>query len=409
MPPELTNDQRPFLGLRPVLPHWQRQRWVPGTIVYHDDLAVRKVVSYFSSAGPDAFSEDDYDIYFTPEGLLRTPSGRGKPRPATVASLAKYRPSGYSFYFDGAAHFATSARGGAIVPLRARGNFPTWADAAQWLAGFMARQGPGYPASLAARLLVPVPQVPFRPGDVVAFPLCNDAGYGFCRILLDVNNLRQTPWLPDPPGFGSYHYLNRHASPMTIAEVLRLQKSTPTLSPAELAQAARQPPVLLGDSHIRCGFLPIVAHQPVAAADLANLPQALEPLWYMGPRGYYYQWGIAAVALPEDEELAALHEAVAQAFPARHHPLANFDVQGEFFYEPGQFKKHPRPGAVEAYDLRHPSHQALRQALLRKLGLPPTASYDEFSRLLGFPTAQELLDWQATQPPSPDKWRWPWR
>ena len=72
MQPELTNDQRPLLGLRPVLPHWQRQRWVPGTIIYHDELAIRKVVSYFSSAGPDAFAEEDYDIYFTPEGLLQT-------------------------------------------------------------------------------------------------------------------------------------------------------------------------------------------------------------------------------------------------------------------------------------------------------------------------------------------------
>jgi hypothetical protein len=409
MQPELTNDQRPFLGLRPVLAHWQRQRWQPGTIIYHDELAIRKVVSYFSSAGPEAFAEADYDIFFTPEGLLRTASGRGKPRAPTVANLEKYYPTGYKFFFDGATTFATSARGGAIVPLRVQGNFASWAAATQWLAGFMARQLPDFPPRLTARLLAPLPKVSFRPGDIVAYQLSNDAGYGFCRILLDVNNLRATPWVANPLDDSGYHYLNRHASPMTIAEVLLLQKTSPTLSPAEIAQAARHPPVLLGDSGIRCGFLPIVAHQPVVASDLANLPQALEPLWKYGPRGYYYQWGVAAAQLPVDEELAALHEAVRRAFPARHHPLAYFDVQGEFFYKPGQFKHSLGPGEVEDYDLRHPSYQALRHTIMRKLGLPPTCSYDDFSRHCGYPTAQELIDWQATQPPSPDKWKWPWR
>lgn len=241
MRPELTNDQRPFLGLRPVLPHWQRQSWASGTVIYHDELAIRKVVSYFSSAGPEAFSETDYDIYFTPEGLLRTASGRGKPRAPTVVSLEKYYPAGYKFFFDGAATFATSARGGAIAPLRVQGDFPSWATAARWLAGFRARQAPDFPQRLTARLLAPLPKVRFRPGDIVAYQLRNDAGYGFCRILLDVNNLRETPWVADPVGGGSFHYLNRHASPMTIAEVLLLHKNSPTLSPAEIAQAGRHP------------------------------------------------------------------------------------------------------------------------------------------------------------------------
>ena len=154
-----------------------------------------------------------------------------------------------------------------------------------------------------------------------------------------------------------------------------------------------------------------MGHQPLAAADLTNLPQAFEPLYNYGPRGYYYQWGTAAVVVPPNEELTAQYEALTQAFPKLARPLAHFEVAGQFFYEAGQFEPFgakDEPGALAPYDLRHPRYHDLRTSILRRLGLPAEVSFDEFSRHFGFPTRQELVDWQATLPPSPDNWRWRW-
>lgn len=96
MRPELTNQQRPFLGLRPVLSHWQREEWGPNTVIFRDEQAIRKIISYITSAGPDALTEVDYDIFLTADGFLKTVSGRGKPRLPTLSNLEKYRPTGYS-------------------------------------------------------------------------------------------------------------------------------------------------------------------------------------------------------------------------------------------------------------------------------------------------------------------------
>lgn len=408
MRPELTNEQRPFLGLRIIQPHWQREEWLPNHIFYHDNLAIRKIVSYFSSQGPDAFDEADYDIELTPDKLMRTASGRGKPRAITWSNLAKYRPTGYRFFFDGATCFSASTPGSTFQSLKGNGHYTSWARAAQWLDGFISRQSSDYPQQLLARLYAPVPRVSYRPGDIVAFTLSNDSGYGFCRILLSVNHLRQTAWVQDPPeDTGGFHYLNRIVAPLVMAEVLKLQKQTSEISQAELLGAGRYPPFLLADTYILNGCLPIVAHQKVKAEHLQQLPQAFEQLYYCGPKGWHYQWGIASVVVPDDPELRQFGESTLEGVPSRSpRPLADFDVETYFPHPEKHFRFLLGQDEVEDYDLRHSRYQLLREMILHRLGLFVKIDYDEFSKHFGFPTRQEVVKWQDQLPASTDKTEW---
>ncbi|MBO0357775.1 hypothetical protein J0X19_07445 [Hymenobacter sp. BT186] len=407
MRPELTNDQRPYLGLRIVEPHWQREEWLPNMVFYHDETAIRKIVSYFTSKGPDAFSEADYDIELTPEKLMRTASGRGKPRSITGSNVEKYRPTGYRFFFDGATQFSAYTPDFSFISLKARGVYNSWLDAARWLDGFIARQPVDYPQQLTARLHTPIPKISYKVGDVVAFTLSNDSGYGFCRLILDINRLRQTSWIQNPPGYtGGYHYLCRIIGSLMMAEVLKIQKTVPELSTEELASAGRYPPLLLSDYYILNGCLPIVAHQKVEVEQLHQLPQAFEPLYQNGPRGYHYQWGIASIIVPEDEMLSRENEKIMSEWTHHVRPLADINSESFFFHPERHFYLSAGQDEVEERDLRHSRYQHLRKTILAKKGLPATTSYDEFSKHFGFPTRQKIVNWQNSLPPSCGEWKW---
>src|SRR6476661_217950 len=406
MRPQLNNEQRPYLGLRPVEAQWQQAEWLPNILFYYDETASRKGIRYYPNIQPEYYEEIDYDIELTQEGLMRTVTGRGKHRPITEANLFKYRPTGCRFIYDGLSEFWCIGPSDRFFLLKGRGVCYSWTEVSEWLDGYIASLPADLPAELAARCQAPVPVLSFVPGDVVAFVLSNGEGYGFCRVLLDIERLDRAGWIKEPPAHvGSFHYLKRIVTSLVIVEILKVRKAEPVLQPEELSAAGRYAPSLMSSHRIINGCLPIVAHQPVLAEHLLQLPQALEELFYSGPWGQLYQWGLVAVVIPPDEQLMQHLMVAGQEFPRRGLPLAEFDAEGMFYY-PEKYFKPEGEEEFELHDLRHSRYAELRARVMQLLELPIKCSYDDFSRHFGYPTRQEIIEIQAQMPFVRPKYLW---
>jgi hypothetical protein len=391
MQPELTNEQRPYFGLHPVQADWERIAVGKDVVAFRDGTLIRKLLQY-DIYTPGSYREADYNIILNATGELLPASGKGPARKFNASNLKKYQPISYTFYYHKNYLLAVHRQFHHIVG-KACGVFTDWQGAQVWIKQFIASRPANHFAVLDAFRFSKPPRLTYRAGDIFAFTFSNGQ-YGFCRLLLDVNLLRHTKWLTSL----ETHNLNRIGATIAIAEVVDIRKDEPVITALEYISQRRFPPLFLADEYVRNGCLPIVAHAPVLADDLNDLPQAFETFYSSKDDAAFhsFQWGLPSVRLSFKSELKGVEKEGANGL----RPLVHLEQEGFFACA----ERHLLPKyAGEFYtegDLRHPKYQRIREKILVAMGLPPDCSYDSFCQHFGYPTRQELLDWQLAQLPS---------
>lgn len=263
---ELTNEQRPCFGLRPVEPGWTRLTLKPTpydehvTVGYLDGTVLRKYIE----TGDNRYTEYELNEQLSEDlKYLMPKTPKGKPVLLSAATLEKRNPVGMSLsgrFQQGEAAFIdlysnTSQRGYYCseydrLELSGIEAFARWVDA--WCSETTREDL----LELARFAAAPRTHVRFREGDVFRFKI-NRRLYGYGRILVDYALMRKNKepfWdclAGKPVACGVYHIVTERKD----------------VSVEELAGLKSLPSCHMMDNHLFYGAYEIIGNIPIGASE----------------------------------------------------------------------------------------------------------------------------------------------
>lgn len=231
---ELTNEQRPCFGLKPVEPDWVPMVLKASpyhshtTIAYRDGQTLRKYVA----SGPNQYVETELHEQLSEDLKYLLPkTSRGKPTLLTAASMEKRGGTGMclnctfyrSTYLDLFHHESQNCwydNRYEVIPLKSIDDFASWVR--DWCADTTQEDLDAIAAFAQSKRT----HVKFREGDVFRFRI-NRRLYGYGRILLDYAQMRKRKEpmfdiLPGKPTACAVYHLATERRDVTLEELQKL-------------------------------------------------------------------------------------------------------------------------------------------------------------------------------------------
>ncbi len=240
---ELTNEQRPCFGLKPVDPTWERIVAKPSpyhshaTIAYLDGNVLRR----FIQTGENIYKEYEIQEQLTEDGKFLLPkTAKGKPVLFTAANLEKRTGIGmclsYSRHRSGGTTiflYSHDSQKGYFDNLYEPMDTTGIGDFRKWVADWCADTSAKDLREVAAFAAQPRQHGKFREGDVFRFKIGRRL-WGYGRVLMDVAQMRKqkVPFWDILMGKGvvcSVYHIVTDREDVTVDE-LKHRKSLPSVN-----------------------------------------------------------------------------------------------------------------------------------------------------------------------------------
>lgn len=415
----LTDEERQYLALAPLSPHWDSMTfcsktnlWYSRLIAYFDgDTIVKcieetKRVDYEGVPNYELCTEYDTRLYTTNRQQLLPLTSRGKPKPLTATNIRSVTAFGC-----GASLLKQTGKdtGFALVNRRANKQFPIGeaeavariqndADFHDFMRAYMDTCREDYFDKLRAFHSAGKVTVRYQPGDIFRMEL-DRTHYCYGLITGSVKQIKAIPELPPE------HSMRCLMMVPILVRPYGLITEDPNLSPEQLRQIPLGRMDIVADNDILWGTHTIVGHKELAAEDLefhlicskilSRTPHTtlftqdlLMETGLLPQREYrlYIEWGFAQTELPYDRlsdrlktfllDYSSPHGGVSMGIDPR---TAVPDEKRRGYYD-------------YRMNLLNPHNRELRNEIFACLGLEPDTDFDQFAKAFGGLTKQQILD-----------------
>jgi Immunity protein 26 len=246
---ELTNEQRRYFGLNPILDNWDQCILSNTITVYFHQEEIVKVINY--SWG---YLEYDANIKTKNKEFLLPGSSRGKEVKFTIPRMLKIKGSNVQFsgsFGGGGIHVYDNKRNVCFIQSYfEEGPISNYQDISLWLDKYMNESPRDYFSWLGKELMQKRKLQHAKAGDIIAFKV-GRFEYGFARVLYPIFSSLSNWIHPRSLTIAPYAYV---ANGLDIdLDQLVLKKALPSL--------------YICDNDVYYGKMPILGHRPLSEED----------------------------------------------------------------------------------------------------------------------------------------------
>ncbi|NLW70736.1 MAG: hypothetical protein GX061_06620 [Eubacteriaceae bacterium] len=193
----LTNEERKYFGLEPILPQWERHEVKEGFIVYFDGDVIRKTISVNTLLGADyEYMESDNEIYTREHNVVLPRTEKGKEKKLNFTSINGMNPTGCTFRMN-IAHpyrksslWAGNTRNSISLPVDFPDDIKTFTEYRSWLNTFIVNIPADYFDKVKRMKNTPHRTVKYYNGDIFRFE-ADLEHYGFGLIIGQMRKMKK--------------------------------------------------------------------------------------------------------------------------------------------------------------------------------------------------------------------------
>lgn len=397
---ELTNDQRQYFGLEPILHSWDKVQlkgdiYRTESVLYFDGNTIKKQVI----STDKEYKEIQFNEQTINRELILPKTKKGKPNKLTPSVLESRKPIGV--------YLSASSNGNLIV-----GNHTTqktfysrdWefpmasADIEKMIVEFIDDSNQHHLSQIEEFRKAKRKGVKYKSGDFFAFKL-NRTEYGFGRILFDVNKARKKKLLP------KNHGLNLLMGPALLIKLYAYKSESKSIDVELLKNQKTLPSDYIMDNVVFYGEFEIIGHLKLDMQEF-EFPISFGKRLDQTPN-LFLQWGLIHRELPKkkfNKYTTAINERLPEKNPSRyiHNPYGyystgfrpkfnNLDIN-ETIKNNGDFDFAKRDHYKFDWDLRNPKNNKIRNEIMKAFSLDPRMNYEENCKITGTKNILEFID-----------------
>lgn len=188
---KITNKQRNFFGLEPILDTWDVVEIRKGYWIYFEGNIIKKIINIECFRNISSYQEEDHNIETVERKQVIPKTARGKVKKLIVTNIQNRRPTGMSFYINFDSEKGTIAcfnkTNQKSIPIRFIGKIESQDDWNNWIAGYMNSCPEDYFDRLEIIKSSPHVTIKYKTGDIFRFDIDREY-YGFGII---IGNIRK--------------------------------------------------------------------------------------------------------------------------------------------------------------------------------------------------------------------------
>ena len=377
---ELTNEQREFFGLDPIVDTWERvvfagDTYRPESVLYFDGLTIKRHIVTTS----DEYSEKHLDELTRDRSMLIPKTSRGKEKKLTAATLEQRTPHGVYLSVN-------RSRGLKVGSYASQTTFYS-SDWARQVAGdedppslihdFIQSSPPKHFDEIRKFKALKRKHVRFKAGDYFCLKL-NRTEYGFGRVLLDIHKIRKKGFVPKVHGFNLIMMMP------VVVQLFAFKSEKKEVDISTLVDQPKLPSDTMADNLLLYGEYEIIGHRDLVESDFEF------PISYRESidrrRLVFLQWGLIHRELPVEKFDKYLGRDI-----VHKNPFGYYSIGFRPHYDTVDVLNTIRNGGVFSFDecykynaandLRNPKNDVIRRDIFVAFGLDPDATYEENCRL----------------------------
>jgi len=386
---ELTNEQRKYFGLDPVINSWDKVQFKgdayrPDSILYFEGDTIKKQVI----STDKKYREIHFNEQTENRELILPKTKKGKPKKLTPSVLESKTPIGVCLKVD--------SRGDLLIVnytllttfySRAWEYRRTDTDLEKMVTEFIENSPADHLIQIEKFRQTKRKNVKYKSGDFFAYKL-NRTEYGFGRILFDVNKARKKKLLPEN------HGLNLLAGPPLLIKLYAYKFDSKSVDIELLKNQKSLPSDYIMDNVIFYGDWEIIGNLPLEIEEI-EFPISYGKRFGQTPN-VFLQWGLIHKELPM-KKFDKYITANTEKNPYGYYGIGvtpKFDTvdinetinnKGDFDFTKGRHYKLD-------WDLRNPKNEKIRTEIMKEFGLDPTKNYEENCKITGTKNIIELID-----------------
>ena len=396
---ELTNDQRKYFGLEPVMDSWDKvqfkgDRYRPDSILYFEGDTIKKQVIPTDKE----YREIQFNEPTENRELILPKTKKGKPKKLTPSVLESRTPIGV--------YLNLNSSGDLII-----GNYTSqttfysrdWeyrrtdSDLEKMILEFINTSPSDHLTQIEEFRRAKRKNVKYKSGDFFAFKL-NRTDIGFGRILFDVNKARKRNLLPEN------HGLNLLMGPPLLIKLYAYKSDSKSVDIEQLKNKKSLPSDFIMDNKIFYGEFEIIGNLPLEIEEF-EFPISYGTRIDQTPN-VFLQWGLIHKELPKkkfDKYITAINDKLPEKDPSRHlhNPYGYYSIGfrptidtvdiNETIDNNGDFDFTKGKCYIHDWDLRNPKNDKIRTEIMKKFGLDPQKNYEDNCKITGTKSIIELI------------------
>lgn len=396
---ELSNKQREYLGLDPVLPSWEKvpfkgDSYRPNSFLYYDGEIIKKhIVSTDKEYKETQFNELTQEREF-----LLPKTNKGKPKKLTASVFESRTPVGvyliinnYSGLTVGNHTTQTTFYSTKWEKRKVENTIPEMVN------NFIESSPIKHLEEIKSFRLGKRKNIKYSTGDFFAFKISRTE-YGFGRILLDVNKLRKKKLLPEN------HGLNLLMGPPLLIKIYAYKSDSKEVDLHFLKSQKALPSDFIMDNVVFYGDFEIIGNKELEISEFDF------PLSYGrridGQQNSFLQWGLIHLEKPlssYDKYITAVNEKLPKNDPFKNvsNPYGYYSIGfrpkfdtvdlNETLENNGNLDFDKGAHYILDYDLRNPKNRVIRRELMEVFGLDPKKGYAENAKITNTKDIIELI------------------
>ncbi|RFZ91799.1 hypothetical protein D0C36_10115 [Mucilaginibacter conchicola] len=399
---ELSNEQRRYLGLDPVEPHWEKASLKSGPyreegIVYFDgDVIKRRIISTDTLYNETQYNEPTRDRI-----VLLPKTAKGKEKALSGSVLSSRHPLGtyceidnYVRVFIGN-HTTQTTFYDTSWEKPQKKDAPTQ-DINNTVVDFISSSSALHLKDIEEFKNAKRKNCKFKHGDYFAFKISRTQ-YGFGRILVDIARLRKKIELPKGHGLGFV---------MTLPVLVKLYAYISDKKDVDINVLQKQPSLpsdYMMDNLLLYGQFEIIGHKKLTPDDL-DFPISYGRHIDAQQRSAFLQWGLIHKEVPSTSFSEYFYADNPFNAESQHKIINPFGFYGVGIYpryaELYEIQKSISNGGFDFamykdyrthFDLRNPANKNIREELMKLFGLDASKSYDENCSLTATLTSEDVI------------------
>lgn len=197
----LTNEERRYFGLEPLLPGWERLEIKPGFSVYFDGDVIRKTISFRTLSGMGyenflEYNESDNEIQTRERRMVLPRTKKGKEKKLNYTSVSAMKPTGCTFRMNltcpnlPSSLFAGNTRNSINLPIVFPDNIGTLEEFREWISDFITDCPIDYFSKVERMKSTPHRTVKYFNGDIFRFEVDLEH-YGFALVIGQIRKMQK--------------------------------------------------------------------------------------------------------------------------------------------------------------------------------------------------------------------------
>lgn len=389
---ELTNKERKFFGLDPIIDTWERvifagDRYRPESVLYFDGQIIKRHIV----TTREEYFEKHFDELTRDRSVLLPKTSRGKEKKLTAATLEQRKPHGVYLSVHRSRGLSVGSYASQTSFYRSDWEMRVGGDEdPQFLIRDFIQNSPvNHLDEIQKFKTLRRKHIRFKSGDYFCMKL-NRTEFGFGRVLLDIHELRKVGDLPRT------HGLNLIMMMPVLVQLYAFKSDSKHIDLSVLDQCSKLPAALMADNLLLYGEYEIIGHEKLEEREFdfpISYGQCIDQR-----RVVFLQWGLIHKELP----MTRFSKFIQGEEPYDQNPFGFYSIGFRPHYgtrdvlqavsNNGEFDYEESSDYMARRDLRNPRNEAIRREILSIFGLNPEGSYEENCRLTGTARTTEILN-----------------